>query len=71
MDYLGTDPEGFHYFRCPAQGSWLKDKVGWSRYCDMTLAEYSEKPAGQDATDYGHSADGSPQSGSGCTGCGP
>lgn len=44
MDYLGTDPEGFHYFRCPAQGCWLKDKMDWSRYCDT---EYSEKPEGR------------------------
>ena len=44
MDYLGTDPEGCHYFRCPAQGCWLKDKVDWSRYCDT---EYSEKPEGK------------------------
>ena len=44
MDYIGTDTEGDHHFRCPSQGCWLKDKVDWSRYCD---SEHSEKPEGK------------------------
>ena len=44
MSYLGTDPDGDHYFRCPAEGCHLKDKVDWSRYCD---SEHSEKPEGK------------------------
>ena len=44
MDYRGTDADGEHYFRCPAKGCRLKDKVDWSRYCDF---EHSEKPAGK------------------------
>ena len=44
MDYRGTDADGEHYFRCPAKGCHLKDKVDWSRYCDF---EHSEKPEGK------------------------
>ena len=44
MNYLGTDEEGYHFFRCPEEGCSLKDKVDWSKYCDT---EYSEKPDGK------------------------
>ena len=44
MDYLGTDEDGYHFFRCPEEGCSLKGKVDWSRYCDT---EYSEKPEGK------------------------
>ena len=44
MEYLGTDQEGKHHFRCPSEGCWLKDKVDWSRYCN---SGHSEKPDGR------------------------
>ena len=44
MDYIGTDKEGNHYFRCPGEGCWLKSKVDWSRYCN---SGHSEKPEGK------------------------
>ena len=44
MDYIGTDKEGNHYFRCPGEGCWLKRKVDWSRYCN---SGHSEKPEGK------------------------
>ena len=43
MEYLGTDPERGHLFRCPEQGCHLKGKVNFSRYCDT---ECYEKPEG-------------------------
>ena len=36
MDYLGTDTDGAHWFRCPPGGCHLKDKLDWSRYCNDT-----------------------------------
>ena len=44
MEYLGTDQEGNHHFRCPSEGCWLKDKVDWSRYCN---SRHSEQPKGK------------------------
>ena len=44
MEFLGTDPEKGHLFRCPAGGCALKHKVDWSRYCDY---EVWEKPEGK------------------------
>ncbi len=44
MDFLETDPEGKHRFRCPDGGCHLKGRTDWSRYCDF---EYSEKPEGK------------------------
>ena len=44
MAWLGTDPDGAHHFRCPAEGCHLKDKINWSRHCD---SEHSEKPEGE------------------------
>ena len=44
MEYLGTDQEGNHHFRCSSEGCWLKDKVDWSRYCN---SGHSEKPDGR------------------------
>lgn len=43
MEYLGTDPEQGHLFRCPKDGCHLKGKVLFSRYCDT---ECYEKPEG-------------------------
>ena len=42
MDYLGTDSDGDHWFRCPNEGCQLRDKVDWSRYCDFELSEQPE-----------------------------
>ena len=39
MDYMGTEEDGSHRFRCPAGGCHLKDKMGCSRYCDFDFAE--------------------------------
>ena len=44
MEYVETDPEEGHLFRCPAEGCDLKGKVHWSRYCD---SEHYEKPEGR------------------------
>ena len=44
MEYVETDPEQGHLFRCPAEGCDLKGKVHWSRYCD---SEHYEKPEGR------------------------
>ena len=43
MDFLETDPDGKHKFRCQEEGCHLKGRTDWSRYCDF---EYSEKPEG-------------------------
>ena len=43
MEYIGTDQERGHLLRCPADGCRLKDKIGFSRYCDD---EHFEKPEG-------------------------
>ena len=43
MEFVGTDPEGAHLFRCPPEGCRLKSKLDWSRYCHD---EHSEKPEG-------------------------
>ncbi|MXZ91772.1 MAG: transposase [Chloroflexi bacterium] len=44
MEYVRTDPEQGHLFRCPGQGCALKHKMDWSRYCD---SEVWEKPEGR------------------------
>ena len=44
MNWLGTDPDGAHHFRCPPEGCHLKNKMDWSRYCN---SEHSEKPEGR------------------------
>ena len=44
MDYLGTEEDGSHRFRCPEGGCHLKDKMDWSRYCDF---DFAEKPKGK------------------------
>ena len=44
MEYVETDPEKGHLFRCPAEGCDLKGKVHWSRYCD---SEHYERPEGR------------------------
>ena len=43
MEFVETGDDGAHRFRCPPEGCPLKDKTGWSRYCDF---DYSEKPEG-------------------------
>ena len=43
MEYVETDAEQGHRFRCPTEGCDLKGKVHWSRYCD---SEHYEKPEG-------------------------
>ena len=44
MDYIGTDTEGNHHFRCPGEGCSLKDKMHWTRYCN---SGHLEKPKGR------------------------
>ena len=44
MNWLGTDPDGAHHFRCLPEGCHLKNKMDWSRYCN---SEHSEKPEGR------------------------
>ena len=44
MQYVETDAEQGHLFKCPAEGCDLKGKVHFSRYCDS--AHY-EKPEGK------------------------
>ena len=44
MEYVDTDPEQGHLFRCPLEGCHLKGKVHFSAYCD---SEHYEKPEGR------------------------
>ena len=44
MDYIGSDPEKGHRFRCRDEGCHLKEKMQWTRHCD---SEYWEKPEGK------------------------
>ncbi len=44
MEYIATDPDQGHRFRCSAAVCHLKDKVDFSRYCD---SEHYEKPEGR------------------------
>ena len=44
MEYVETDPEKGHLFRCPAEGCHLKGKIHFSGYCD---SEHYEKPEGR------------------------
>ena len=44
MDYVETDPEKGHLFRCPAEGCHLKGKIHFSGYCD---SEHYEMPEGR------------------------
>ena len=44
MEYVETDPEKGHLFRCPLDGCDLKGKVNWSGYCD---SEHYERPEGR------------------------
>ena len=44
MEYVETDPEKGHLFRCPSEGCSLKEKVQFTRHCDY--AHY-EKPEGK------------------------
>ncbi len=44
MEYVGTDPENGHLFRCPAEGCPLKETVQFTRHCDH---EHYEKPEGR------------------------
>ena len=41
MEFVEIGDDGAHRFRCPPEGCCLKDKTGWSRYCDF---DYWEKP---------------------------
>ena len=41
MEYVETDPEKGHLFRCPAEGCPLKETVQFTRHCDY---EHYEKP---------------------------
>ncbi len=41
MEYIDTDPDQGHRFRCLGAGCHLKDQVDFSRYCD---SEHYEKP---------------------------
>ena len=43
MEFLETNSDGKHRFRCPEEGCHLKGRTDWSRYCDF---EYSEKSEG-------------------------
>ena len=43
MEFVETGEDGAHRFRCPPGGCRLKNRAGWSRYCDFN---YSEKPEG-------------------------
>ena len=42
MDFIGTDEEKGHQFRCPEGGCRLKDKIGFTRYCDDEFYELPE-----------------------------
>ena len=44
MEYIATDPEQGHLFRCPAEGCHLKDTVHFTRYCND---EHYDKPEGK------------------------
>ena len=44
MEYVLTDPEEGHLFRCPAEGCSLKDSVQFTRHCDY---QHYEKPEGR------------------------
>ncbi len=44
MEYVETDPEKGHLFRCPADGCSLKETVQFTRHCDH---EHYEKPEGR------------------------
>ena len=44
MEYILTDPEEGHLFKCPAEGCSLKDKVQFTRHCDY---QHYEKPEGR------------------------
>lgn len=44
MEYVETDAEKGHLFRCPANGCPLKETVQFTRHCDY---EYYEKPEGR------------------------
>ena len=43
MDYIETDPDRGHLFRCPEGGCSLKGRVNFTGYCDF---EHHEKPEG-------------------------
>ncbi len=44
MEYIETDQERGHLFRCPAEGCSLKDSVQFTRHCDY---QHYEKPEGR------------------------
>ena len=44
MEYLGTDPDDGHLFRCPEAGCHLKEQIGFTRYCDTECHERPEGP---------------------------
>ncbi len=44
MEYILTESEEGHLFKCPAEGCSLKDKVQFSGHCDY---EHYEKPEGR------------------------
>ena len=44
MEYVETDPEKGHLFRCPHDGCLLKETVQFTRHCDH---EHYEKPEGK------------------------
>ena len=43
MEYVETDPEQGHLFRCPADGCHLKNTIQFTRHCD---SEHYEQPEG-------------------------
>ena len=43
MDYVETDPDQGHLFRCPADGCSLKKTIQFTKHCDY---EHHEKPEG-------------------------
>ncbi len=45
MEYVGTDPDKGHLFRCRQQGCHLKNRVGMTRYCDIEYYETLEGDA--------------------------
>ena len=44
MEYMESDPDRGHRFRCPSEGCHLKNKVQWTTHCDTELWE---KPEGK------------------------
>ena len=44
MEYVASDPEKGHLFRCSEEGCYLKEKMQWSSQCD---SEHWEKPEGK------------------------